>query len=61
MEVGRSGEEGLTHRGRSNECLGKTTVVGTDGGDILETETTASEQAQEGNLLFVLYQVAKIG
>lgn len=58
--MGRSGGRGLAHLRRSNEPLGKTTVVGTDGGDILETESTPSKPAQEGNLLFTLCQVAEI-
>lgn len=49
----------LTHLERNNEPLGKTTVLTTDGGDILEriNSVKASSGRQSD---FMLYQVAKI-
>lgn len=46
--MGSPVRKGSAHLGGSNEPLGKTTVVGTGGGDIWEAKISSSKQAQAG-------------
>lgn len=50
----------LTHLERNNEPLGKTTVLTTDGGDILERINSFKASSGRQSAFCVLYRVAKI-